>query len=483
MSRITCLSRLRACFESEAAHALPPASSASFARDRFLTSFGPEAPRLDSAVTRASSAMSRQSIEANVAAAGSLSQSPPGSVVVVVGAWVVVVEVEVVAVGDVGVVVLEVVVLDVASIVDVVVVDVVVLWVVVVLVDVVVVVVDVVVDVVVVVVAGSPPSYAPMSQRVPTGRVVPFWSVASQAPLPEPGTAGLPWSTAGLPSMSLWVAVVPPLLSASGKRPGAIPVTFVVVSPAIVQLVVLPIRSWPPDVSVPPPQSVVDPVFPATIVLLVVTSPAIPPTPPGVATFSVTVQFCSVTRPFERMPPPPLAAVLWLIVLFTSVSLPRFWKRPPPVPAWLSLNVLRMMVADGTFGSMLKSPIHRPPPLPPTVVLLLLTVVFVICTDPWSPWKTPPPCGAVFPSITLSVIASVPKFAIPPPSRAEVLFFSTTSVRVTLLPIGSVGPVTAFPFMIPAPDANTKPTISVVAFRIVTPLIPTTSVPERAGST
>src|SRR5262249_13474000 len=147
--------------------------------------------------------------------------------------WVVVGEVEVGAVVDVVVVVLEVVVLDVASIVDVVVVDVVVVWRVVVLVDVVVVMVDVVVDVVVVVVAGSPPSYAPMSQRVPTGRVVPFWSVASQAPLPEPGAAGLPWSTAGLPSMSLWVAVVPPLLSASGKRSGAIPVRFVAVSPAI----------------------------------------------------------------------------------------------------------------------------------------------------------------------------------------------------------------------------------------------------------
>src|SRR5262249_56892863 len=84
-------------------------------------------------------------------------------------------------------------------------------------------------------------------------------------------------------------------------------------------------------------------------------------------------------------PPPPRTAVLWVIVLFPSVTLPGFGKRPPPVPAWLSLNVLRMMVADGTFASMLKSPIHRPPPLPPTVVWLLLTVVFVICTDPWSP--------------------------------------------------------------------------------------------------
>ena len=176
--------------------------------------------------------MSRQSIEANVAASGSLPQSSPVSVVVV-GAWVVVVEVDVVAVVDVVILVLEVVVVvavlggAVVIVVEVVVLDV----------------VGMVDDVVVVVIAGSPPSYAPMSQRVPTGRVVPFWSVASQAPLPEPGTAGLPWSTAGLPSMSLWVAVVPPLLSASGKRPGAIPFTLVVVSPAIAQFVVLPIRS------------------------------------------------------------------------------------------------------------------------------------------------------------------------------------------------------------------------------------------------
>src|SRR5262249_35745126 len=113
MSRIACLSRWRARFRSEAAHALPPASSASFARDRFWTSFGPKAPRLEAVVTRASSAMSRQSIEANVAAAGSRPPAPPGRVVVVVGAWVVVVElnvVAVVAVVDVVVVVLEAVV-------------------------------------------------------------------------------------------------------------------------------------------------------------------------------------------------------------------------------------------------------------------------------------------------------------------------------------------------------------------------------------
>ena len=43
MSRIACLSPWRASFKSDAAHALAPASSASFAFDRFWTSFGPEA--------------------------------------------------------------------------------------------------------------------------------------------------------------------------------------------------------------------------------------------------------------------------------------------------------------------------------------------------------------------------------------------------------------------------------------------------------
>ena len=97
MSRIACLSPWRVCFRSEAAHALAPASSAAFALDRFWTSFGPEAPRSDSVVvTWASSATSRQSSEANVAATGSLLQSPAGSVVVVVGPRVVVVELDVV---------------------------------------------------------------------------------------------------------------------------------------------------------------------------------------------------------------------------------------------------------------------------------------------------------------------------------------------------------------------------------------------------
>src|SRR5262249_20809886 len=96
MSRITRLSCWRACFRSDAAHALAPASSASCALDRFWTSFGPQAPRSDSVVvTWASSAMSRQSIEAHAAATGSLPQSPAGSVVVVVGPWVVVVELDV----------------------------------------------------------------------------------------------------------------------------------------------------------------------------------------------------------------------------------------------------------------------------------------------------------------------------------------------------------------------------------------------------
>jgi len=141
-------------------------------------------------VTRASSATSRQSIEANVAATGSLPQSPAGIVVVVVGTWVVVVELDVLVlevvvvlevVGGAVVVVVEVVELVVVVWVVLVVVDVVV-WVVLVVVDevvvcVVLVVVDevvvcvvlVVVDVVVVVVGEVnvhlAASNAPMSQR------------------------------------------------------------------------------------------------------------------------------------------------------------------------------------------------------------------------------------------------------------------------------------------------------------------------------
>ena len=123
-------------------------------------------------VTWASSATSRQSIEAKVAATGSLPQSPAGSVVVVVvETWVVVVELDVV--------VLEVVVE--LEVVDGWVVLVVVVWVVLVVVDVVACVVLVVVDVVVVgvvlvvvdvvvVVVGEvnvhwAASNAPMSQR------------------------------------------------------------------------------------------------------------------------------------------------------------------------------------------------------------------------------------------------------------------------------------------------------------------------------
>ena len=76
-----------------------------FAVWTFFTSFGPKVPSPGSASRSARRASSRQSIEGNVAAAGSLPQSPARSVVVVVWAWVVVV----VTVADVVVVVLEVV--------------------------------------------------------------------------------------------------------------------------------------------------------------------------------------------------------------------------------------------------------------------------------------------------------------------------------------------------------------------------------------
>jgi hypothetical protein len=143
-------------------------------------------------VTRASSATSRQSIEANVAATGSLPQSPAGSVVVVVGPWVVVVVLGVVVVLEVvgGAVVVVVEVVDGGMEL------VVVVWVVLVVVDVVVCVVLVVVDevvcvvlvVVVVVVVGEvnvhwAASNAPMSQRATlsqlpsTGRESPRSSV------------------------------------------------------------------------------------------------------------------------------------------------------------------------------------------------------------------------------------------------------------------------------------------------------------------
>ena len=186
MSRITRLSCCRASFRFEAAHAVAPASSATFAFDRFWTSFGPEAPRLDSVVvTWASSATSRQSIEANVAPTGSLPQSPAGSVVVVVGPWVVVVVLGVV-------VVLEVVggaVVVVVEVVDGWVELVVVVWVVLVVVDVVVCVVLVVVDVVVVVVVFEEPhvqsdahTEPPPPQVLPGGS---HCSFGSMTPLPH----------------------------------------------------------------------------------------------------------------------------------------------------------------------------------------------------------------------------------------------------------------------------------------------------------
>src|SRR5262245_38949401 len=82
--RIACLRRWRARFRSDAVHAAAAASSPSFAFDTFWTSLARKESRSGSAVTRASSAMSRQSIDANVGAAGSPSQSLTTVVVVVV---------------------------------------------------------------------------------------------------------------------------------------------------------------------------------------------------------------------------------------------------------------------------------------------------------------------------------------------------------------------------------------------------------------
>jgi hypothetical protein len=116
-----------------------------------------------------------------------------------------------------------VVVLVVAVVVD----DVVVVGAVVVLIEVedvvvLVVVLVVVVLLVVVVVPVAAPSKAPMSQRGPTGRATPRWSVASQARPPLPGTSGLPESLAGLPGCGMRVWVGPPL-SARGPSSGSTP--------------------------------------------------------------------------------------------------------------------------------------------------------------------------------------------------------------------------------------------------------------------
>ena len=83
-------------------------------------------------------------------------------------------------------------------------------------------VVVVVVLVVVLVVPVCNPSKAPMSQRGPTGRATPRWSVASQARPPLPATPGLPASLAGLPGCGMRVWVGPPL-SASGPSSGSTP--------------------------------------------------------------------------------------------------------------------------------------------------------------------------------------------------------------------------------------------------------------------
>src|SRR5262245_50449035 len=196
----------------------PSASSfLAFAVWTFFTSFGPKAPSPGSAFRSSRSASSRQSIEANVAAAGVPSQ-PDEGVVVVVGRCVVLVAVLVVVGRAVELVVEVVVVLVVGALVEVVVVDVVV----------VVVLVVVVPAIVVVVGDGKVPtgaSYAPMSQRarpslLPSmGRGMRRWSVAGARPALSVQPVGSPASPAGVDPRSACVCVGPPFL-ASPARPG-----------------------------------------------------------------------------------------------------------------------------------------------------------------------------------------------------------------------------------------------------------------------
>jgi len=129
-----------------------------------------------------------------------------------------------------------------------------------------------------------PISTAPMSQvrlvAPKTGRTTPRWSVAWQAPPPLPGAAGLPASMAGLPGKSACVEVGPPLF-VSGPSLGLMGATSEPSwspAPALsAQPVALPIRLWPPEVSVPAQSGSgldID-AFPAIMLLATVTLPAV----------------------------------------------------------------------------------------------------------------------------------------------------------------------------------------------------------------
>ncbi len=61
-------------------------------------------------------------------------------------------------------------------------------------------------------------SYAPTSQAVPCGRVIPRWSVLTAAPVWSVQLAAGIWSSAGLPGSSAYVAVDPPS-TVSAPRP------------------------------------------------------------------------------------------------------------------------------------------------------------------------------------------------------------------------------------------------------------------------
>src|SRR5579884_4086183 len=144
-------------------------------------------------------------------------------------------------------------------------------------------------------------SCAPMSQRAgwatcvgstraACGRGAPRWSVASQAPSPLPGAAGLPASSNGLPSGG-GIVCVP---GSSAPSIGSVPATT---SPESVQSVPgFCTKSNPREASVPPAQS----------------SGVLPP----------STVFESVTFAPGTTPPPELVAVLAPIVTLLSAAPP-----------------------------------------------------------------------------------------------------------------------------------------------------------------
>src|SRR5262249_9537297 len=165
-----------------------------------------------------------------------------------------------------------------------------------------------------------------MSQRGPTGRATPRWSVASHAPSPLPGDAGLPASIAGLPGSSAWLSVGPSL-SPRGPSFGSAPVMSPVAFPVIVQFRASWIRLQPADVRVPTQtaRGVTSETFPAMIELATLRLASIPAPNGG---------------PKLGTPWATLSAMVQLSRNGNGVALPITKNsRPAPRPAWLPLIV------------------------------------------------------------------------------------------------------------------------------------------------